>query len=105
MPADHEVNRAFESGFDTNAPARDTEAGATFRANGTGAFKLAEREPGVRTVLAPFPGWWDEAGHNLTRAVFEPRESAATMIAALLSDEVDLIKPAPLQDIPRLKAA
>lgn len=82
----------------------DAESYTTLNTNGTGAFKVASRDPGVETVLEPFEGWWGEVEHNLTKAVFTPRESAATAIAALLSGEVHLINPVPLQDVPRLKA-
>ncbi len=83
----------------------DQPSGATLKANGTGAFRLAKRDPGVETVLEPFDGWWGEKEHNLDRALFLPRDSAATAIAALLANEVELINPVPLQDVPRLKAS
>jgi peptide/nickel transport system substrate-binding protein len=75
---------------------------ATLNANGTGPFRLVDREPGVKTVLEPHGGWWDEAAHNLTRVEFSPVAADATRIAALLSGELDLIDPVPLQDVARL---
>ena len=86
-------------------PARDQENFATRNVNGTAAFMLTERNPGVRTVLEPYDGWWDEVEHNVTRATFTPIGNPATGIAALLSGEIDFIEPIPLQDIPRLKGA
>ncbi len=86
-------------------PARDAENHATRNANGTGAFMLAEREPGLRTVLEPFEGWWGEVEHNLTRAEFTPIENSATAVAALLSGDVDMINPVPIQDAARLASA
>jgi peptide/nickel transport system substrate-binding protein len=80
-------------------PARDAENYATRNANGTGPFTLASRDPGVRTTLTPFAGWWDEAGHNVTEAVFTPISNPSTGLAALLSGEIDFIEPIPLQDV------
>ncbi|MEM9013274.1 MAG: ABC transporter substrate-binding protein [Pseudomonadota bacterium] len=98
------MDRGWAEAQNAILPARDTEAGATTLTNGTGPFRVVERDPGVRTVLEPFEGWWDSAEHNVTRAIYEPRDSAATMIAALLSGEVDLINPVPLQDVERIRS-
>ncbi|WP_254446543.1 ABC transporter substrate-binding protein [Ruegeria sp. HKCCD8929] len=88
-----------------DAVAPDKESGnyATIHANGTGAFKVTAREPGLRTVLEPFEGWWGEADHNITRAEFTPIQNPATAVAALLSGDVDLINPVPIQDAGRLE--
>ncbi len=82
----------------------DKEQGnhATLNANGTGAFRLADRQPGLQTTLEPFDGWWGEVEHNITRATFTPIQNPATAVAALLSGEVDLINPVPIQDAQRL---
>ncbi len=87
-----------------NATRPDKEAGnhATLNANGTGAFKVTTREPGLRTVLEPFEGWWGEAEHNITRAELTPIQNPATALAALLSGDVDFINPVPIQDVARL---
>lgn len=93
---------------EANGTARTTtqaETHATLNANGTGAFRVVERSPGVRTVLEPFENWWGEREHNLTRAVFTPITQQATAVAALISGEVDFINPVPLQDVPRLESA
>ncbi len=84
----------------------DKESGnhATLNANGTGAFQLSERQPGLRTVLTPFANWWGTAEHNITRAEFTPIKNPATAVAALLSGEVDMINPVPIQDAARVEA-
>lgn len=84
-------------------PSKDEENFATLNANGTGAFKLTERRPGLKTVLEPNAGWWDNAEHNITRAEFTPIQNPATAVAALLSGDVDMINPVPVQDAAKLK--
>ncbi len=84
-------------------PVKETGNYATLNANGTGAFQITAREPGLRTVLEPFDGWWGEAEHNITRAEFNPIQNSATAVAALLSGDVDMIEPVPIQDVARLQ--
>lgn len=97
----------MDSGWaETNdAALPDKEAGnyATLNANGTGAFRVTAREPGLRTVLEPFESWWGEAEHNLTRAELVPIQNPATALAALMSGDVDFINPVPIQDVARLQ--
>ncbi|MEM8662595.1 MAG: ABC transporter substrate-binding protein, partial [Pseudomonadota bacterium] len=78
---------------------------ASDNANGTGPFKLESRTPDAKTVLLANESWWDEPIHNITRIEFTPIGSDATRVAALLSGEVDVITPSPLQDTARLEAA
>ncbi|NKX44806.1 ABC transporter substrate-binding protein [Roseicyclus persicicus] len=87
------------------AVARDAENFATLNANGTGAFRLVSRQPDLETVLEPFAGWWGEVEHTVTRAVFTPIQNPATAVAALLSGEIDMINPVPVQDAERIDAA
>src|SRR5262249_30483366 len=81
-----------------------TENYASTHVNGTGPFMLKSREPGVRTVLAPNSNWWDKPEHNVTEAVFLPIGNAATRVAALISGEIDMMEPVPVQDIPRVQS-
>lgn len=81
------------------------EGYTTNNANGTGPFKLESRRPDALNVLVANEGWWDTPQHNLTRIEHSPIASAATRVAALLSGEIDLIEPAPLQDAARIDAA
>ena len=59
----------------------------------------------MKTVFKANPAWWDKAEHNLDEIVFTPIGSDATRVAALLSGEVDVIEPVPLQDIQRVNAS
>ncbi len=77
--------------------------------NGTGAYRLASREPDVRTVLARNAEWWGwrepQNRGNVTEIVFRPIASDATRVAALLSGEIDFVLDPPLQDLNRLRAS
>ena len=97
------MDSGWTVGNDAARPAKDAENFATRNANGTGAFVLASRDPGVRTTLTPYSGWWDDLESNITEAVFTPIGEASTGMAALLSGEIDFIAPIPLQDVPRMK--
>jgi peptide/nickel transport system substrate-binding protein len=79
---------------------------STRHANGTGPFILVERVPDTRTKVRVNPNWWKtkEKMHNLTEATFVPIANAATRVSALLTGEVDMMFPVPLQDIPRVNA-
>ena len=83
---------------------KGTENFASTNANGTGPFMLKSRQPGVRTVLVPNPNWWGKPEHNLTEVVFTPIGNDATRVAALISGEIDMMQPVPLQDIARINA-
>jgi peptide/nickel transport system substrate-binding protein len=76
----------------------------TLKANGTGPFIVESHQPGVKTVFKPNPNWWGKPEHNLTEVVFQTIKSDATRVAALLSGEIDMMDPVPVQDIARVKA-
>jgi peptide/nickel transport system substrate-binding protein len=78
---------------------------ASLHANGTGAFMIESHQPGVKTVFKANPNWWRKAEHNLKEIIFTPIGSDATRVAALLSGEVDVIEPVPIQDIARVNAS
>lgn len=89
-------------------PGNLTTGVATFastNANGTGPFKLESYRHDAGTNLVVHDRWWDKPEHNLTRIEFRPIKSDATRVAALLSGEIDMIAPAPLQDLGRISAA
>lgn len=78
---------------------------ASFKANGTGPFRLKERQPSVRTVLVKNFTWWGKSEGNVDEVVFTPIGNDATRVAALLSGETDVMEPVPLQDVERIKAS
>jgi len=80
------------------------ESFAGRNANGTGPFKIVERTVDVKTVLVPNPDWWDTPVHNLTKVIMTPITQDATRVAALLSGEIDMMYPVPVQDINRVNA-
>jgi len=80
-------------------------APGSLKANGTGPFMITSHEPGVKTVFKPNPNWWGKVEHNLTEVIFQTIKSDATRVAALLSGEIDMMDPVPVQDIDRIKAS
>jgi len=77
---------------------------ATRHANGTGPFMLVSFDPGVKTVCKANPDWWDNKNkvHNVTEVVFTQISNDATRVAALLSGQVDMAYPVPVQDMKRV---
>jgi peptide/nickel transport system substrate-binding protein len=96
-----EANDALKPG---NIATGVTTAAST-TAIGTGPFKVESYKPDAGTNFVVNPDWWDKPQHNLTRIEFKPVKSDATRVAALLSGELDLIAPAPLQDLGRIGSA
>ncbi|MDN4588878.1 ABC transporter substrate-binding protein [Xenophilus aerolatus] len=78
---------------------------ASFKANGTGPYKLRERQPNVRTVFVRNTAYWGKIEGNAQEVVFTPIANPATRVAALVSGEVDVMEPIPVQDIPRVNAS
>jgi peptide/nickel transport system substrate-binding protein len=78
---------------------------ASTSANGTGPYLLTYREADVRTEFAVNPSWWDAEGKkkfNVTKVVYRPVKNPATAVAALLSGQIDVVEPVPVQDIDRI---
>ena len=82
---------------------KGVENAASVRANGTGPFRLRSREPGVRTVLVRNQSYWGKIEGNVDEVIWTPIGNDATRVAALKSGEIDLMQPAPVQDVERLK--
>jgi peptide/nickel transport system substrate-binding protein len=85
--------------------AATTPSYASLHANGTGAFTIESHQPGVKTVFKANPNWWRKPEHNLKEIIFTPIASDATRVAALLSGEIDIMEPVPIQDIARVNAS
>ncbi len=81
------------------------ENAASFRANGTGPYRLRERQPNVRTTFTRNGNYWGKIEGNASEVIFTPIGSAATRVAALLSGEVDVMEPVPVQDVARVNAS
>lgn len=102
------INKAWVETNNASRPVdrrRGIENAASFRANGTGPYRVRERQPGVRTVLGVHARWWGQRESNLDEIVFVPIANDGTRVAALLTGEVDVIDPVPLQDMARVTAA
>ena len=84
---------------------KGVENAASFRANGTGPFRLRERQPNVKTSFARNGSYWGKIEGNVTNVEYTPIGNDATRVAALLSGQVDVIEPVPLQDVARINAS
>jgi peptide/nickel transport system substrate-binding protein len=78
---------------------------ASFKANGTGPFRVRERQPNVRTTFSRNATYWGKIEGNVTDVVYTPIGNDATRVAALLSGEVDVMEPVPVQDVARVNSS
>ena len=81
------------------------ENAASFRSNGTGPYRLRERQPNVRTTFVRNGSYWGKVEGNVDEVIFNVIGNDATRVAALISGEVDVMEPVPVQDVDRLKTA
>jgi peptide/nickel transport system substrate-binding protein len=81
------------------------ENAASFKANGTGPFRVRERQPGVKTTFARSANYWGKIDGNVTEVIYTPIGNDATRVAALISGEIDVMEPVPVQDIARVNAS
>ncbi len=73
--------------------------------NGTGPFSIVDRQPDVKTTLKRYDGYWGkDIPTNVTDVIFQPITQESTRVAALISGEMDLVMPVPVQDWPRLES-
>ena len=79
------------------------ENAASFRTNGTGPFRARDRQPNVRSVFTRSTNYWGKIDSNVDEVVFNVIGNDFTRVAALLSGEVDLIEPVPVQDVEFIK--
>ncbi|WP_439518275.1 ABC transporter substrate-binding protein [Hydrogenophaga sp.] len=80
------------------------ENAASFRANGTGPFRLRERQPNIKTSFVRNGNYWGKIEGNVINVEYTPIGNDSTRVAALLSGQVDVIEPVPLQDVARINA-
>ncbi|BBO91112.1 hypothetical protein DSCOOX_42920 [Desulfosarcina ovata subsp. ovata] len=103
------MDSTFYTGTDGSGQPKDAivKIGPSFalsHESGTGPYTVAEREHGVRLVLARFADYWDNASPgNVDQIVLTPIKEDATRVAALLSGDVDFISPVPPQDFKRIE--
>jgi peptide/nickel transport system substrate-binding protein len=90
---------------DPTPVAATTPSYASLNENGTGPFIIESHQPGVKTVFKANPNYWGKVEGNLKEIIFTPIASDATRVAALLSGEVDVIEPVPIQDISRVDSS
>jgi peptide/nickel transport system substrate-binding protein len=96
---------AEKNGLSKPISAKDTNPGpGANMANGTGPFMIVSHEPGVKTVFKRNPNYWGKVDSNIDEVDFTPISSDSTRVAALLSGQVDLIEPVPVQDVKRVNA-
>lgn len=84
--------------------ARGAESHTVRNANGTGPMQLVSDEPGVRTVFRRNRAFWGPFPGNVEEAIYMPIGSGPTRVAALLSNQVDVVVDLPLQDMERVRA-
>ncbi|RZI69344.1 ABC transporter substrate-binding protein [Variovorax guangxiensis] len=78
---------------------------ASFKANGTGPYRVRERQPNVRTVFVRNATYWGKIEGNAQEVIFTPIANPSTRVAALVSGEIDVMEPVPVQDIARINAS
>ncbi|MBC7434822.1 MAG: ABC transporter substrate-binding protein [Bdellovibrionales bacterium] len=79
------------------------ENAASFRANGTGPYRVRERQPNVRTTFVRNGNYWGKIEGNVDEVIFNVIGNDATRVSALISGEIDVMEPVPVQDVERLK--
>ncbi|MEN9538003.1 MAG: hypothetical protein RLZZ126_238, partial [Pseudomonadota bacterium] len=83
---------------------KGVENAASFRANGTGPYRLRERQPNVRSTFSRNGNYWGKTDGNVDDVTFSVIGNDSTRVAALLSGEVDVMEPVPVQDVERIKS-
>ena len=89
----------------TNVKGGDEGNFANLNTNGTGPFMLESRQTGVKTVMVRNPNYYRDIPTNITRVEFTPIDQDATRVAALISGNVHMAYPIPVQDWQRLEDA
>ena len=94
------------NGNDKGAIVKNGASFASTNLSGTGPFKVASREQGVRVVFERFADYWDKKSPgNVDRIVFTPIKDEQTRVAALLSGDVDFIAPVSPNDFGQIRSS
>lgn len=103
------MDSAFYTGETEDGKAKDeiAKAANTFASrneSGTGPYKVADRQQGVKISFERFEDYWDtESPGNVDDIVLTPIKENATRVAALLSGDMDFIAPVPPTDLERIR--
>jgi len=104
------MDRRFYRGMDENGRYKDAivTVGPSFaatHASGTGKYRVAVRDPGVKTVFQKFLGNWDTMSPgNIDRIILIPIKNETARVGALMTGKVDMITPVPPRDYGRIEA-
>lgn len=83
------------------------ETFAARNTNGTGPFMMVSRDPGVKSIFKKNATWWGIADKkfegNVTEIVYQPIQSDATRMSALLSGEIDFVLDPAVQNLEQFK--
>lgn len=90
-----------KQGLDKGLVSKTGYSFANENASGTGPFRVAKREHGVKLVLEANKNYWGEKG-NVDIFELTPIKNEATRVAAILRGDVDFISPVPVQDYDQL---
>ncbi|HKI99534.1 MAG TPA: ABC transporter substrate-binding protein [bacterium] len=101
------MSKGWADEHQADMPEGPSGAGASYahlHENGTGPYTLVSREADVKSVFKAYPKWWDAKNHKgmPDRVVMSPIASASTRVAALLSGNVAMAYPIPVQDMKRV---
>jgi len=66
---------------------------------------FAHHPTAIRTTLQRNPSYWGKIEGNVQEVIFTPIGNPSTRVAALLSGEIDMMEPVPVQDIARISAS
>ncbi len=78
---------------------------ASFRANGTGPFRVRERQPNVRTVFFRNATYWGKIEGNAQEIVFLPIADPTVRVNALWAGDIDVAEPIPVAEIQRVNSS
>ena len=80
------------------------ERGLASRPTAPARTGCASASRDVRTVFVRNCNYWGKVDGNVDEVIFTPIGNDATRVAALLSGEIDVMEPVPVQDVERIKA-